>query len=41
MKKPMKCIGDADALIKLKLHKVNKEWISKNLRDCNKIISML
>jgi hypothetical protein len=27
MKKPLKCIGDADTLMKLKMYKVDKKWM--------------
>jgi len=27
MKKPMKCIGDADSLVKLGMYKVNSDWL--------------
>ena len=41
MKKPMKCIGDADTLIKLGLYKVSESFIYENIQDGENILKCL
>jgi hypothetical protein len=41
MKKPMKCMGDADTLMKLKLYKVDKEWMQTYIPEIQKTINLL
>jgi hypothetical protein len=41
MRKPMKCIGDADTLMKLKMFKVNKDWLHDSVPDSDKILNLL
>ena len=41
MKKPMKCIGDADTLMKLRLYKVDREWLRESVPEAEKYMGML
>lgn len=41
MKKPMKCMGDADTLMKLKLYKVGKEWMQAYIPESFKVMNLL
>lgn len=41
MKKPMKCIGDADTLIKLGLYKVSEDFITHNIPEGDNILQCL
>ena len=41
MKKPMKCIGDADTLLKLKLYKLDKDLLDNYVPDYEKIFNVL
>jgi hypothetical protein len=41
MKKPMKCIGDADTLIKLGLYKVTEDFILSNIYEGENLLKCL
>ncbi|CDW76479.1 transcription factor-like protein dpb-like [Stylonychia lemnae] len=41
MKKPMKCIGDADTLIKLEMYKVSQKWVEQVIPDSIPILKSL
>ena len=41
MKKPMKCIGDADTLMKLKFYKLERELLVSCVPDADKYLSLL
>lgn len=42
MKKPFKCIGDVDALMKLKFYRVPQSWLESEIPPgCERIMSIL
>lgn len=41
MKKPLKCIGDADTLVKMELYRVNESWIRSNIPEQQKVLGLL
>lgn len=41
MKKPMKCIGDADTLLKLGFYKVSQEWFDCNMAEFKNVLKSL
>ncbi len=41
MKKPLKCIGDADTLVKMEMYKVGENWMRANIPESHRILSLL
>jgi len=41
MVQPMKCIGDADTLMKLKMYRVTKEWLDTKIPNSEKVLGLL
>lgn len=41
MKKPLKCIGDADTLMRLGMYKVSKKWLNAYIPENDRILELL